>query len=94
MLPVWYDWALGKILPYQKTYATVIHPDISVSRVFRKGGTRTNVRYFVTFELSSGERLVFKVSENVYYTLLRGERGTLTYKAQGKHTYFIGFKRQ
>ena len=92
MLPIWYDWALGKLLPSQKTMATVILKDNSVSRVYdAEGPTRAFIKHFVTFEIPGGNRLVFKVQTYTFNAILVGESGTLTYKMQGKHTYFIAF---
>ena len=60
------------------------------------GGVRHQgkVRHHILFELQNGDRLVFFVREDKFYTMLMGESGILTYKEQGKHTYFINFERK
>lgn len=94
LIPIWYDWALGKLLPCQQDIATVIFKQTAVSHSQDATGPElTFVKRIMTFELIDGTRLVFRVRENLWFTLLMGERGMLTYKQQGKHTYFIGFER-
>ena len=95
LLPIWYNWALGKLLPIQQDMATVILKETSVSHSQDATGPElTIIKKFITFELLNGDRLCFKIAIDKYYTILIGECGTLTYKMQGKHTYFIDFKKQ
>ena len=94
MLPIWYNWSLGKLLPIQKSNAIVVMKETSVKRTLNGNGLETtNVKKFITFDLSNGDRIAFKVPVKKYYTILIGESGLLTYKQQGKHTYFISFER-
>ena len=94
MLPIWYDRSLGKLLPTKKAFATALLPHTAAYRIHIKGVPRTRTKHYITFELSTRERIVFSVSPEVYCTVLQSEHGILTYKAQGKHTYFIDFQRQ
>ncbi len=94
LMPVWYHWGLGKLLPVRKCTATVVMRETSVNRTLDANGLETtNVKKFITFDLSNGDRIAFKVPVKKYYTILIGESGLLTYKQQGKHTYFISFER-
>ena len=94
LMPVWYHWGLGKLLPVRKCTATVVMRETSVNRTLDANGLETtNVKKFITFDLSNGDRIAFKVPVKKYYTILMGESGLLTYKQQGKHTYFISFER-
>lgn len=95
MLPAWYDWGLGRILPVQRSNATVKYVTVT-QRPYMAGGVRHQgkVRHHILFELQNGDRLVFFVREDKFYTMLMGESGILTYKEQGKHTYFINFERK
>ena len=77
LTPRFYDWTLGILLPIQKCTATVVWLEDS----------------YITFDLTNGDRIAFKVPVKKYYTILIGESGLLTYKQQGKHTYFISFER-
>ena len=81
-------------MPVRKCTATVVMRETSVNRTLDANGLETtNVKKFITFDLSNGDRIAFKVPVKKYYTILIGESGLLTYKQQGKHTYFISFER-
>ena len=77
LMPRWYRWGLGKLLPIQKCTATVVWLEDS----------------YITLDLSNGDRIAFKVPLKKYHAILMGESGLLTWKQQGKHTYFISFER-
>lgn len=94
LMPVWYHWGLGKLLPVRKCTATVVMRETSVNRTLDANGLETtNVKKFITFDLSNGDRIAFRVRLNIFNKILMGESGLLTYKQQGKHTYFISFER-
>ena len=94
LMPVWYHWGLGKLLPVRKCTATVVMRETSVNRTLDANGLETtNVKKFITFDLSNGDRIAFRVPLNIFNKILMGESGLLTYKQQGKHTYFISFER-
>ena len=94
MLPFLYHWTLGKLLPIQKSNAIVVMKETSISHVYdSEGATRTFVKKFITFDLANGDRIAFRVRLNIFNKILIGESGLLTYKQQGKHTYFISFER-
>ncbi|NLI52767.1 MAG: DUF2500 domain-containing protein [Clostridiales bacterium] len=50
----------------------------------------SSTRYFVTFEVPSGDRMEFHVPAGEYGMLAEGDRGLLTFQG----TRFIGFARQ
>lgn len=93
--PALYHWGLGRILPVQRSNATVKYVTVT-QRPYMANGVRHQgkVRHHILFELQNGDRLVFLVREDKFYTILMGESGILTYKEQGKHTYFINFERK
>ena len=95
VIPYIYYLTLGVLLPVKQERASAIFKHTRVSRTVQEGGsTTTTTRQYITFELPDGSRKVFKVSTPQYYTILEAERGLLTYKEQGKHTYFVDFQRQ
>ena len=94
LMPRWYHWGLGKLLPIQKCTATVFHRETVVRHTQDATGPELTISAkFITFVLTNSNRIVFKVPVEKYYTILMGESGLLTYKQQGKHTYFISFER-
>ena len=94
MFPIWYDWALGKLLPVQKSIATVVNKRITVAETSFSNGTQGSFsHHFITFYLSDGEILELFVKKKKYYIIFIGEQGLLSYKREGKHKYFIDFER-
>ena len=94
LIPRFYNWTLGKLLPIQKCTATVFHRETVVRHTQDATGPELTISAkFITFVLTNGNRIVFKVPVEKYYTIFIGESGLLTYKQQGKHTYFISFER-
>jgi hypothetical protein len=56
----------------------------------RSGGEhRAYSEYFVTFEVESGDRIEFKVSDTEYGMLVEGDNGELTFQG----TRYLGFAR-
>ena len=95
LFPFFYDWSLGKLLPCYKSEAILVFKQTSVSHWQEPNGADfTTNHYNIAFDLADGSRRVFKVNEKQWNMLLQGEQGILTYKEQGKHTYFIDFKKQ
>ena len=94
ILPGLYNLALGKLLPVQKSIATVVNKQITASHSYSQdGGTTTTYHHFITFYLSDGEILELFVKKKKYYIIFVGEQGLLSYKREGKHKYFIDFER-
>lgn len=46
----------------------------------------------ITFELPDNRLITFIVPINLFNSVFENETGTLTYKEQGKHIYFINFE--
>ena len=68
LMPVWYHWGLGKLLPVRKCTATVVMRETSVNRTLDANGLETtNVKKFITFDLSNGDRIAFKDSCTVSF---------------------------
>ena len=51
--------------------------------------TMTTTRYFVTFEVRSGDRMEFEVEDSDYGMLAEGDAGSLTFQG----TRYLGFER-
>ncbi|WP_218924833.1 DUF2500 domain-containing protein [Bacillus sp. AFS015802] len=54
------------------------------------GETRAYSRYFITFEVESGDRMELQVKETDYGMLVEGDEGELTFQG----TRYLGFERQ
>jgi hypothetical protein len=52
--------------------------------------TSSYSRYYVTFQVESGDRLELSVPENEYGYIVEGDTGRLSFKG----TKFIGFERE
>ena len=70
---------------------------VSSARLVSKGteirGRHTITIYYLTFELPDNSRKTFKVSSDIYNSVLKNETGVLTYKEQDKLIQFLDFKR-
>ena len=53
------------------------------------GHTHTSTRYYVTFQVESGDRMEFSVSGAEYGMLAEGDQGSLTFQG----TRYLGFER-
>lgn len=53
------------------------------------GHTHTSTTYYVTFEVSSGDRMELHVAGHEYGLLVEGDRGKLTFQG----TRYLGFQR-
>jgi len=51
--------------------------------------TTTTTRYYITFQVESGDRMEFYVNRSEYGMLAEGDRGTLTFQG----TRYLGFER-
>ena len=69
--------------------ATVIAKRDQVSVHHHNHHRHTNTRYFVTFEVESGDRMELQTSGPEYGMLIEGDRGELTFQG----TRFLGFDR-
>jgi len=70
---------------------------VSSAKLVSKGteirGRHTITIYYLTFELPDNSRKTFKVSSDIYNSVLKNETGALTYKEQDKLIQFLDFKR-
>jgi len=70
---------------------------VSSAKLVSKGteirGRHTITIYYLTFELPDNSRKTFKVSSDMYNSVLKNETGVLTYKEQDKLIQFLDFKR-
>ena len=92
MLPVWYNWSLGKLLPVHRADVSLMRKEIYIARVHFGNGTRGETpHHFITFVFPNGEMIEFFVKKRIYDQHFEGEQGLLLYKVQGKHTYYVNF---
>jgi len=70
---------------------------VSSAKLVSKGteirGRHTITIYYLTFELPDNSRKTFKVSSDIYNSVLKNETGVLAYKEQDKLIQFLDFKR-
>ncbi len=93
---VWYDFGMKKLLPYKETFATVMNNDIA--HYYRYNYKRHTIisqktRYFLLFETNTGRNLLLSVPHEIYLSCRAGTSGYLTYQEQGKHKFFVSFKK-
>ena len=69
--------------------ATVIAKRDQVSVHHHDHHRHTNTRYFVTFQVDSGDRMELQMSGPEYGMLIEGDRGNLTFQG----TRFLSFER-
>lgn len=67
--------------------ANTSHSSSSMNDNFSSSSSTT---YYITFEVESGDRMEFMVSDNEYGLLAEGDKGKLTFQG----TRFLGFERQ
>lgn len=80
------QWNKDNHAPRLKVFATVVSKRQNISR----NGNHRYTHYYVTFELSEGDRIEFDIDGIDYGQLVEGDCGTLTY--QGSR--FLGFDRE
>lgn len=73
--------------PKLTVFASVVDKRIHYSRYIN---AMDSSEFYVTFEVESGDRLVFDVTELEFGHLIEGDNGLLTFKGNR----FIGFKRE
>lgn len=67
----------------------VRHSSSSLNNDNGMHSSSTSTKYFITFEVESGDRLEFEVSGDEYGVLIEGDQGKLTFQG----TRFKGFQR-
>lgn len=82
-------------LPEIKTQARVLNKNTGTGSApeFNRAGFVVVSVYNITFELSDKRRIVFRVNEEQYNTVLENEEGMLSYKENNGQRWFISFQR-
>ena len=83
-------WSKNNASPRLTVPATVVAKRIDVSHHHHGGETHhmtTSTRYYVTFQVESGDRMEFSVSGREYGLLVEGDTGRLTFQG----TRYLGF---
>lgn len=88
------QWNKNNHSPKLSTPATVVTKRENVSRHHHSNDNNTMstssfTTYYVTFEVPSGDRMEFLVSDYEYGMLVEGDKGTLTFQG----TRYISFNR-
>ena len=82
------EWLHNNSLPIQAVPARVVSRRTEVQgRVSPHSHSRVSTYYFATFELKSGDRSEFSLSEREYGLLVEGDEGTLTYQGTRYHGF-------
>lgn len=85
------QWNRNNHSPRLTVEASVTAKRTQVSHHHNAGGpSHTSTRYFVTFQVESGDRMELPVSGPEYGMLAEGDRGRLTFQG----TRYLGFERQ
>ena len=86
------EWSKNNQSPRITVPVTVVSKRILVSRhrsAEEHHNTHTSTSYYVTFQLSSGDRMEFHVPDAEYGLLIEGDHGDLSF--QGRR--YLGFER-
>lgn len=88
------QWRKNNNSPILTVEATVVDKRRDVSRHHHHTGsamrtTHTSTSYLITFQVESGDRLVFRISRDEYGTIIEGDSGKLTFQG----TRYISFQR-
>ena len=84
------QWHRNNNSPRLTVEATVVAKRIAVSHHHHGGETHhmtTSTRYYVTFQVESGDRMEFSASGREYGLLVEGDTGRLTFQG----TRYLGF---
>ena len=90
------QWNENNHSPRLDVEATIISKRTDMSRHYNGGditgahGVHTHTSYFITFQVESGDRMEFSVSEREYGQLIEGDYGKLSFQG----TRFLGFERK
>lgn len=90
---IWHK-TLGVLLPTKSEKAIFISRHINKSNVVLEWNLVSFEHLYIIFELKSGLKKGFKLNNKnscLYLPLFPCESGTLCYKEQGKHLYFVSF---
>lgn len=89
------QWKRNNVSPVLTVDATIVTKRTDVHHYSHNAGTdnihhmSTSTTYYVTFEVSSGDRLEFKISNIEYGKLAEKDLGKLTFQG----TRYLGFER-
>ena len=89
------QWNKNNHSPRLTVDATIVSKRTNVSRHHHHHGaghgghTSTSTSYYVTFQVSSGDRMELHVAGHEYGLLVEGDRGKLTFQG----TRYLGFER-
>lgn len=87
------QWNRNNHSPRLTVPATVVAKRANVSRHHHGSDmhhTTYHTTYYVTFQMESGDRMEFRISDGEYGMLIEGDRGMLTFQG----TRYLGFERK
>ena len=84
------EWNKNNHSPRLTVPATVVTKRADVHHHLHDGRTHHSTRYFVTFQVESGDRMELSMSGQEYGLLVEGDAGSLTFQG----TRFLGFTRE
>ena len=83
------EWNKNNNSPRLTVTATVVAKRDQVTRHHHQNHTSHSTRYFVTFQVQSGDRMELQLEGREYGLLVEGDRGNLTFQG----TRYLGFER-
>ena len=83
------EWNKNNNSPRLTVTDTVVAKRDQVTRHHHQNHTSHSTRYFVTFQVESGDRLELQLEGRDYGLLVEGDRGKLTFQG----TRYLGFER-
>lgn len=83
------EWISNNESPVLTVEANVVTKRTNVYDRYSSSYNSTSTDYFVTFEITGGDRVEFKVSGRDYGMLVEGDIGKLTFQG----TRYLGFER-
>lgn len=89
------QWNRNNHSPRLTVEATVVAKRADVSNYYHGGGdnqvgyTTTSTRYYVTFQVESGDRMELSMDGHAYGKLVEGDHGKLSFQG----TRYLGFER-
>lgn len=84
------EWNSNNNSPRLTVPARIVSKRVRVHHQHMRTGVHTHRRYYVTFEVESGDRMEFKLSGSEYGLLAEGDRGLLSFQG----TRYLVFERE
>ena len=84
------EWSNNNNSPRLTVPVLIVAKRVQVHHHHMQTGVHTHRKYYVTFEVESGDRMELSVSGSEYGLLAEGDRGQLSFQG----TRYLGFERE